>query len=80
MRSTVRTSGSLRLSLASSREFRSRTPFGSSILYGTKDSPKYERAAMRWLERYITESSPSLRNFAKVAVALAERESWSDGS
>jgi hypothetical protein len=27
-------------------------------LYGKKESPKYERAAMRWLERYRSESLP----------------------
>jgi hypothetical protein len=43
-------------------------------LYGEKESPKYERAAMRWLKRYLTESSPSLRSFADVTRALAERE------
>ena len=42
-------------------------------LYGERESPKYERAAMRWLERYITESSPTLRDFAKEAVSLAGR-------
>jgi hypothetical protein len=43
-------------------------------LYGEKESPKYERAALRWLERYLTESSPTLKNFAKVTRELAERE------
>jgi hypothetical protein len=33
-------------------------------LYGEKESPKYERAALRWLERYLTESSPSLQDVA----------------
>lgn len=28
-------------------------------LYAEKQSPKYERAAMRWLERYLSESSGS---------------------
>jgi hypothetical protein len=42
-------------------------------LYGEKESPKYERAALRWLERYLTESSPTLKNFAKVAASLAGR-------
>jgi hypothetical protein len=32
-------------------------------MYGEKESPKFERAAMRWLERYVSESSPSLRDF-----------------
>ena len=29
---------------------------------------------MRWLERYLTESSPSLATFAEVTRALAGRE------
>jgi hypothetical protein len=33
-------------------------------LCGDKESPTYERAALRWPERYLTESSPSLANFA----------------
>jgi hypothetical protein len=39
------------------------------------DSPKYEKAAMRWLERYVTESSPRLRDVAKVTASLARLES-----
>jgi hypothetical protein len=27
-------------------------------LYAERGSPKYEAAAMRWLERYLTEASP----------------------
>jgi hypothetical protein len=42
-------------------------------LYGERGSPKYERAAMRWLERYLTEGSPSLRDVARVTASLAER-------
>jgi hypothetical protein len=38
-----------------------------------KESPKYERAALRWLERYLTESSPSLREFAQLVQTLAVR-------
>jgi hypothetical protein len=44
-------------------------------LYAERDSPKYERAAMRWLERYLVENSPRLREFAKVASSLANRDS-----
>ena len=44
-------------------------------LYADRGSPKFERAAMRWLERYITESSPRLQHVAKVTRELAERES-----
>ena len=29
---------------------------------------------MRWLERYLTEGTPSLRDVAKVTASLAERE------
>jgi hypothetical protein len=42
-------------------------------LYAMKESPKYERAALRWLERYLTESSPSLREFAQLVQTLAVR-------
>jgi hypothetical protein len=43
-------------------------------LHAEKESPKYERAALRWLERYLTEKSPTLRNFAKVVRSLEARE------
>ena len=33
-------------------------------LYAERGSPKYEQAAMRWLERYLTEGSPRLQRFA----------------
>jgi len=42
-------------------------------LYADRGSPKYEKAAMRWLERYLTESTPSLENFAMVVASLAKR-------
>jgi hypothetical protein len=42
-------------------------------LYAERGSPKYEKAAMRWLERYITEGSPRLTHFAEVAGDLARR-------
>jgi hypothetical protein len=42
-------------------------------LYAERGSPKYEKAAMRWLERYITESSPKLKHFSDVAGDLARR-------
>jgi hypothetical protein len=29
-------------------------------LYAERGSPKYEKAALRWLERYLTETSPRL--------------------
>ena len=40
-------------------------------LYGDLESPKYERAALRWLERYLAEGSPRLEHFAEVAMKLA---------
>ena len=43
-------------------------------LYAEKDSPKFERAALRWLERYLAESSPRLGHFAEVAAGLAQLE------
>ena len=42
-------------------------------LYAERGSPKYERAAMRWLERYITEHSPTLAQFASIVRELAAR-------
>jgi hypothetical protein len=43
-------------------------------LYAERGSPKYEKAALRWLERYLTESSPRLEHFAEITVRLAKRE------
>jgi hypothetical protein len=43
-------------------------------LYAERGSPKYERAAMRWLERYVSEGTPRLRHFAEVAMDLARRD------
>ena len=31
-------------------------------LYAERGSPKYKRAAMRWLERYLPEGTPRLQN------------------
>jgi hypothetical protein len=39
-----------------------------------EESRKYERAALRWLERYITEGSPRLQHFAEVTASLAKHE------
>lgn len=41
-------------------------------LYAERDSPKYEKAAIRWLERYLAEGSPGLMDFATMAATLAE--------
>jgi hypothetical protein len=42
-------------------------------LYAERGSPKYERAALRWLERYLVESEPTLVQFARLASGLAKR-------
>ena len=43
-------------------------------LYTERALPKYEKAAMRWLERYLTEGEPRLQHFAEVARDLARRK------
>jgi hypothetical protein len=43
-------------------------------LYAERGSPKYERAAMRWPERYLAEGSPRLQHFAEIATELARHE------
>ena len=40
-------------------------------LYRDVGSPKYEKAALRWLERYLVEGEPSLERFARTAMRLA---------
>ena len=42
-------------------------------LYAERGSPKFERAAMRWLERYLSEGEPRLHHFAEVTADLARR-------
>lgn len=42
-------------------------------LYAEKGDPKFEPAALRYLERYISEESPSLTDVAGTAALLAER-------
>ena len=49
-------------------------------LYAERDSPKYERAALRWLERYLVESEPRLRHFAEVTASLAGCDPGGDRS
>lgn len=44
-------------------------------LYAECGSPKYERAALHWLTRYMTETAPRLRRFAEIAADLAARDS-----
>jgi hypothetical protein len=41
-------------------------------MYAERASPKYERAAMRWLERYLSEGTPRLRHFAEITAGLAK--------
>ena len=40
-------------------------------LYGERESPKYERAALRWLARYLEEAEPTLEAVARLASGLA---------
>jgi hypothetical protein len=48
-------------------------------LYGERGSPKYEKAALRWLERYLSEGTPRLRHFAEITTSLAERDLEASG-
>jgi hypothetical protein len=41
-------------------------------LYAERGSPKDEKAAMRWLERCLTDGSPGLGHFAEVTAGLAK--------
>jgi hypothetical protein len=43
-------------------------------LYFEWGSPKYERAALRWLERYLSEGSPRLEHFAEITASLPKRD------
>ncbi len=42
-------------------------------LYAEKGDPKYERAALKYLRRYMDETDASLEDVAHVAAILAER-------
>ena len=42
-------------------------------LYGRKGDRKYERAALRYLERYLAETNTSLKEVAAMAALLVER-------
>ena len=42
-------------------------------LYAERGSPKYEKAALRWLERYLIEGAPTLERFAETTARLADR-------
>ena len=43
-------------------------------LYGRKGDRRYERAALRYLERYLAETNPTLEDVAAVAGLLVERQ------
>lgn len=43
-------------------------------LYYERGSPKAEPAARRWLVRYLTEGTPSIRDVAKVTARLAKAD------
>ena len=42
-------------------------------LFAEKGDPKYERAALKYLLRYLSEGEPSLADVAQMAALLAER-------
>jgi hypothetical protein len=42
-------------------------------LYAEKGDRKFERAALKYLRRYLDEADPSLVDVAQVAAVLAER-------
>jgi hypothetical protein len=44
-----------------------------TYLYAEERDRRFERAALRYLERYIAESNPSLLDVAGTAALLAER-------
>ena len=43
-------------------------------LYAEKGDRKFERAALKYLRRYMDEANPSLVDVAQVAALLAERD------
>jgi hypothetical protein len=45
------------------------------VVIGEKGDSKYERAPLRYLERYLTEASSSLEDVAATSALLAERTS-----
>lgn len=42
-------------------------------LHAEKESPKHERAAMKWRRRYLDEKEPTLEEFAEVVRSLEKR-------
>ena len=47
-------------------------------LYAEMESPKFERAAMKFLRRYLDEKEPTLKNFAEVVRELEKRQFGED--
>lgn len=46
-----------------------------TYLYAEKEQwEKFERAAMKWLRRYLDEKEPTFRNFVKVVRGLEQRQ------
>jgi hypothetical protein len=43
-------------------------------LYAERGSPKFERAAIKWLRRYLDQGSPELREVAEVVASLLEHQ------
>jgi hypothetical protein len=41
--------------------------------YAEKGDPKYERAALKYLTRYLAEGKPTLSDLAQMTALLAER-------
>jgi hypothetical protein len=48
-------------------------------LYAEKGDRKFQRAALKYLRRYMDEANPSLADVAQVAALLAERDSMMRG-
>jgi hypothetical protein len=51
-----------------------------TLLMRKTDRWRYERAAVRWLERFIEERRPTLSQIALASTALAEVGGGGDGS
>lgn len=45
-------------------------PSGAARVLTAAGSPKFEPAARRWLVRYLTEGTPSIRDIAKVTASF----------
>ena len=59
---------------ASCRTCRFEDAFQLVHLYAERGSPKYEKAALRWLEQYLDEGAPTLHQFAEVTAILAAKD------